>query len=64
MDGRQKLEAWDCSVGDSIADPCYFNPPVSPTGRPVLEALALHKAYPAGRLFVRSKLGDLWKRIN
>lgn len=57
-------EAHDCGLLDSLIDPMYFNPPVSPTGQAVLSVLSFHQDYPAGRRFERAGLGAPWIRTS
>lgn len=61
---RWRAEAWDCAVLDSLIDPNYFSPPISPNGEVTLRVVACHQDYPQGRTFTRGAAGECWTRIS
>ncbi len=64
---RWRKEAHQCELsrygGDSLLDPVYFNPPISPNGEVTLSVVTFHHSYPTGREFKRAALGEHWTRI-
>lgn len=65
MRDQRCVEAWVCKVGDTLADPLYFNPPIGPNGSVSVKVTTFHKDYPQGRVFERAgAVGAPWIRTS
>lgn len=57
------LDHWTCAIGDTVADPRYWHPPLSHKGDASLKIVAFYFSLPrSGWTFERTALGQPWVR--